>query len=192
MSDGNGGHNAALDDLVGQFPRRPVGNRTPGLFGRLTGDRQDLSDLLGGELAAAPRPRQVAENLFHGVSEDRRFLQALDDGQLGKGLLPASPPAADPVPLALEFFGDRFVGETVKGEQEDFGAVGQSLGSGSRKGQFLKHLLLTFGNDHFGRLPWHDLISSRTIWHRIKKMAYYARGWKPDSGAALDFGVGKW
>jgi len=148
-----------------------VRHGSPRFLRRLAGHRQDLRDLLGGELAAAAGPRQIAEHLFHGLTQGRRFLHAFDDRQPLEGPPPALPPDADAVPLAPELRGDLFVREAVEGQQNDLGAVGEPLRATPREGHRLQHLLLAFGDDDLGCHPWHDVSSSGTGLHPSEKMA---------------------
>lgn len=149
----------------------------------LAGDRQGPRDLLRRKLAAAPGPRQVAEHLGDGLAQRRRFLDAFDDRQPREG--PPPPPGADAVPLAPELLGDPFVPEAFERQQDDLGPVGQLLRAGARKGHRLQRRLLTFGDDHLGRHPWHDIPSDGAILRPEEKTTEWALGWKPDSAGVI-------
>src|ERR1700689_336883 len=185
MSDGNRRDNAALDRFVGQFAWRPVRHWPPRFVGRFAGHREDLRDLFGRELAAATGTPQIAERFRNGLAQGGWFLGALDERQPVEGFLPAFPPDADAVPLAVEFLGDFFVVEAFESEQNDFGAVGEPLRATPREGHRLQHLLLTFGDDDLGCLPWHDISSGGSMARPLEKMAKSAPGWKAGSASMI-------
>jgi len=81
-----------------------VRHRSSRLVGRFAGHRQNQRDLVGGERAAAPRPRQVAQHLFDGLTQGRRLFGAFDDRQLLEIVLPTSPPDTDALAFASSCF----------------------------------------------------------------------------------------
>ncbi len=74
---------APLDDLVGQFVGRPVGDGPAGLLGGLAGDREDLGDLLRGELAGGAGAGFVGEQRFDGPTQVGFGLAALQVNEAG-------------------------------------------------------------------------------------------------------------
>ncbi len=113
---------APLDDLVGQFVGRPVGDGPARLLGGLAGDREDLGDLLRGELARGTGSRFVGEDSFDGSSQVGG-LAALDVSEGVPGLSPASSPASDLALPEAEPLSDLFVAEAVEGQQDDCGPL---------------------------------------------------------------------
>ena len=112
---------AALGGLVGQFVRRPVGDGPAGLLGGLSGDGQDLSDLLGGEFAGGAGAGFVAEDPFDGPSQDGARLAALQREELILGLGPTPSPASDLATCQADLVGDVLIAEAIEGQADDGG-----------------------------------------------------------------------
>src|SRR5262249_60773377 len=105
--------------LLGQFLVGPVRDRPPRLLRRLAGQRQDLRDLLGRELAGVATARRVGEYVRDGAAEGGVRLGALDLDQFGPGPDPAPPPQADRGRVEVDGGGDRTILLARDGPQDD-------------------------------------------------------------------------
>ena len=93
-------HDAAFDDLIREFPWRPVGDGTTAFRWQLAGDGDDLRQLLGCERWRTTRPTLVVQNL----AEKRREVTIVDALAFGGckplfGRCPASTPASRTLPV---------------------------------------------------------------------------------------------
>jgi hypothetical protein len=126
------------------------------VFGRLTGHRQQLRDLLRCELARTTGARRVAQHLFEGTQENRFLLAALDQDQTLKRFPPTSPPATNPMAFDTKLHGDILIVHPLEGQEDHAGPLGDRLraSTGTRHG--LQRFLLTFRDNDLGSPPWHD------------------------------------
>ena len=148
-------HDAALDDLIGQFVGRPVSDGPAGLLRGLAGDGQDLGDLLRSELAGGAGPGLIAEDLLDGPAQGGMAFEALDANEPVPGVGPASPPEADLPPRQSDLGGDLGIALAVEGQEDDGGPLPEL---GRRRGGVLngtEDILLTFGDGHLGGFTRH-------------------------------------
>ncbi len=109
--------NAPLDDFVGDFAARPLGNRSPSVFRSFTSEGHDLAALLGSDLDRAAGAWHVTKTLVQ---------RKLGKGNGGEGE-PAGAPEADGIDIKVEQAGDlRVVGAISSGE-DDASAEGKLL-----------------------------------------------------------------
>src|SRR3954452_3273317 len=165
---------AAFDGLRSQLGPRPVGDGQAGLLRLLASQGEQQGELFRAELAGAARTGFVAEECFDGVAESGRgVVGTFDADQIVKGALPASPPHADLVAFAANPCGDVLIGHAGEGEQDEGGALHQSLGERGGGAHLAEHLVLTFGD--------HDL-GSRTG-HGFLLLSFPAASWQVGEGS---------
>src|ERR1700676_4419065 len=153
---------ATLLDLSGQFRMGPGGDWTARLFGRLAGHRTDLGQLFGSELAGSARACRVGEQLADRLTQCGRLLQTLDHDETIKGSGPACPPDANLMTFQLDLRSDLFVEQAREGEQDKRRTVSEKGRLTTRAAELVQNLLLSFGDDDLGGLPWHGCFSSHS------------------------------
>ena len=158
---------APLDDLVGQFVGRPVGDGPARLLGGLAGDREDLGDLLRGELAGCARARCVAEDRCGGPAQVGFGLAALPINQAGPGRGPTASPPSDLESSQTHLSGDLFVAQAVKGQEDDGGSLPEMRGGSGGVSQREQNLVLTFRDRDLGRFARHGE-SPPGVWETSK------------------------
>ena len=146
---------APFDDLVGQFVGRPVGDGPAGLLGGLAGDREDLGDLLRGELAGGAGAGFVGEDRFDGPAQVGFGLAALQVNEAGPGLGPASSPPSDLASSQADLLGDVFIAKAVEGQEDDGGPLPEMRGGRDGVADREEDVVLTFGDGDLGRLARH-------------------------------------
>src|SRR5262245_14916362 len=160
-------HDAPLLGFVGQLMTSPVSDRAARFLGWFAGQRQDLGDLLGRELAGIARTRFVAQHLFNGSAEVGQASRALDDCEAFPRLGPPPPPHSDGIPIEVDFPGDVLIVGSLKGPQDNGGPLREVQWSSPRMSDVLKNLLLTFRDQDSGCRPWHEIASCETrTWER--------------------------
>ena len=152
-------HDLAFDDLVRQFASGPVVDRTVGFRGRFASDRDDLSELLGGELSRTAGTGGIRENGQDGLPQGGGRFLTFDEDQPGKGFGPDNAPVADLMAFQPNAFGDLLVDHAGEGQQDDGGSLSLANGSRPRVLDGPKDLLLPFADDYLSGLPWHDRVS---------------------------------
>ena len=146
---------APLDDLVGQFVGRPVGDGPARLRGGLAGDREDLGDLLRGELAGSARAGCVGEDRFDGPAQVGFGLAALQVNEAGPSFGPASSPPSDLASSQTNLCSDVFVAKAVKGQEDDCGPLPEMRGGSDGVSQREQDIVLTFRDRDLGRFTRH-------------------------------------
>ena len=133
MARGNALDTAPFDGFVGYFPWAPVTDGTPRGFGRLTGQRHDLTPLLGTEEGWSTWAWGIVEALGH---------------RLRLTLQPVSPPATYGETAGVQAAG-HFSGVVASGQlQDELGSTAIVLGRfvGTGQGKDLSTLAFRQGN----------------------------------------------
>ena len=84
----------------------------------------------------------------------------------------------------LDLRSDLFVEQAREGEQDKRRAVSEKGRLTTRAAELVQNLLLSFGNDDLGGLPWHGSFSSqsRKNLHRLDNIRNPGHGWKSSCG----------
>lgn len=138
MTGRNRRDDAASDNFCREFPGRPVGNRSAGLLGQLTGKSDylgvvaptTLTDLLGGDASRRAGSWVIAE----------AFGQAQFSQGHRRKAQPPRPPLAGSIDGDSEFAGDVFVVESIGAGKDHTGTDGQLLWCGVGTGKSCKGL----------------------------------------------------
>src|SRR5215467_11537734 len=161
-----------------------MADRSARLLRRLTGDGDDLDDLLGAEGGRGARPGGVAEHLRDQAQQLLlRGLVLLGAPQSGGGLEPAVPPQAHGQPRQFQASGHGLDAGLGRQRQEEGGPADQTLVGGLPPPQALEQGLLGRGNLDSNCLwsahgPARSATPGRFPWR-----PYYA----PQAGVVSDF-----
>src|SRR6202790_1134970 len=155
LSRGNGSNDAAPNDFLGEFINGPVRDGSAGLLGGFASDGQDKRDLFGSELAWASGARLIPKEFLDGLTQGSGCLQTFDADQLGEGRLPAATPEADLVTFQSDLTGDVSIVQSSESQQEDGGALNQTLGHSTGPAQGLEDRLLSLADHDLGCRSWH-------------------------------------
>jgi hypothetical protein len=132
-----------------------MSDRPAALLGGLTGDGQDLSDLLGSELGGSTGAWFIAQDRFDRPSQACAGFAALDVNEPVPRLGPASSPASHLAVCETDPLGDVFIEKAVERHQDDRGTLPKPRGRCGGTGEGPKDFLLSFGDGDLGRLARH-------------------------------------
>src|SRR5262245_32306932 len=165
-----------------------MADRPARLLRRLTGDGDDLDDLLGAEGGRGARPGGVAEHLRDQAQQLLlRGLVLLGAPQGGSGLEPAVPPQAHGQPRQFQASGHGLDAGLGRQGQDEGGPADQALVGGLPPPQALEQGLLGRGNLDSnrlwsahgparsvtpGRFPWRHTMPRMLGWLAISAMLY--------------------
>jgi hypothetical protein len=106
---------------------------------RLTGERDDLDDLLGGEGRPRAGPRGVGQGIRDALDKRRVVVTGrLGGGQRPGGGVPARTPALDGPTVKAQLVGDLVGGVACGGGQHDPDTTDEALGAGVPTGEPLQ------------------------------------------------------
>src|ERR671932_1724336 len=117
MARGNLGHNAALDDFIGNLAASPLRDGSASVRGGCTGEGNDLAALLSTDLDGSSGARHIAEPLVQRELGER-------NGREGE---PAGAPAADGIDIQVEEAGDLGVIGAISSGKDDASTQGKLL-----------------------------------------------------------------
>jgi len=148
--------NTTFNTLINNLTLRPASHRSTGFFHRLASHGEDHRELFGSEFTRTTAALFIRENLFDGPFEIGRFFQSFYQREPFKLLLPAPPPATDGiVPQPHDIF-DLGIEPPFKAEQNNPSALPELKRNRDRSTHRQQNLLLTFRDDHLGRLAGHE------------------------------------
>lgn len=130
MARRDGVHDAALDGLIHDLSRSPVRHGSAALLWQLTGDGEDLCELLWRELRGGARSWRVLQQPHDKASEVLVFHALLL--RLYKPMMllcPSHPPPPYPLSIDAEFPRLLDVGDSIRRHQDDAGTLDQAVGS---------------------------------------------------------------